>query len=81
MADILHVDDLSVQYSTGKNSNILALNHVNFEIPTSRFTMGLVGESGSGKTTIGLSMMNLIEPPGKIVSGRIDYLGHNVIEM
>ena len=33
--------------------------------------LGLVGESGSGKSMTGYSIMGLIDPPGRIVDGRI----------
>ncbi len=33
--------------------------------------LGVVGESGSGKSVTGLSIMGLIEPPGRIVAGGI----------
>ena len=33
--------------------------------------LGLVGESGSGKSMTGYSIMGLIDPPGRIVAGRI----------
>ena len=34
-------------------------------------TMGIVGESGCGKSVTGYSMLQLVSPPGKIVSGEI----------
>src|SRR3989442_15505865 len=33
--------------------------------------LGLVGESGSGKTVAGLSILGLVDPPGRIVAGSI----------
>ena len=49
-------------------------------------TTALVGESGSGKTATALSIMRLIEPPGRIISGEIlldgtDLLGLDEEEM
>ncbi len=38
-----------------------------------------MGESGSGKTTLGLSILNLIEAPGKITNGSIEYMGKNIL--
>ena len=44
--------------------------------------LGVVGESGSGKSVTALSIMQLIpEPPGKIVAGRIDFGGQNLLEL
>ena len=33
--------------------------------------VGIIGESGAGKSTIGNAIINLIEPPGKIINGEI----------
>ncbi len=41
-------------------------------------TLGIVGESGSGKTITALSVMGLIENPGRIVEGRIFYKGEDL---
>jgi len=40
--------------------------------------MGLVGESGCGKSVTSLSIMRLISPPGKIVSGEIIFEGKDL---
>jgi len=45
-------------------------------------TLGLVGESGCGKSMTALSVMRLVEPPGRIESGsRIIFKGRNLITM
>jgi peptide/nickel transport system ATP-binding protein len=59
----------------------MAADEVSLSIPSTGYTLGIVGESGSGKTTLGLSMMNLIEPPGEIASGIIEYDGKDVLKM
>ncbi len=81
MVNLFEVSGLSVQYFLGKDRQMLAVDNVSFTIPSTGFSLGLVGESGSGKTTLGMSVMNLIEPPGKITSGFANYLGKNVLEM
>lgn len=42
---------------------------------------GLVGESGSGKSTIALSIMRLVQKPGKIVSGKILFGGIDLLSL
>jgi oligopeptide/dipeptide ABC transporter ATP-binding protein len=75
------IENLTVQYAIDKTTAKTALENVSMTIPGGGYTVGIVGESGSGKTTLGMSMMNLIEPPGRVVSGRIDYMGKNILEM
>jgi peptide/nickel transport system ATP-binding protein len=77
---LLRISGLEVHYNT-KEFVISALDGVSLEIPRSGYTLGLVGESGSGKTTLGSSILNLLEPPAKLVRGEIDYDGKNVLKM
>jgi len=51
---------------------VRAVNDVSFTIPRGG-TVGLVGESGCGKSVTGLSMLQLVPPPGRIASGEILY--------
>src|SRR5690625_2655402 len=42
--------------------------------------VGIVGESGCGKSVTSLSIMKLVpDPPGKIVSGEINFKGENLV--
>jgi len=47
-----------------------AIDDITFNIKKNK-TLGVVGESGCGKSVTALSIMRLIENPGKIVSGEI----------
>jgi len=40
--------------------------------------LGLVGESGSGKSVTALSILRLIQPPGKIISGDVYFKGNSL---
>ena len=77
---LLKLQDLSVVYDLG-DARAIALDDVSFEVRSGGHTIGVVGESGSGKTTLGMSIMNLIERPGRIERGRVEYKGRNVLEM
>jgi len=41
--------------------------------------LGLVGESGSGKTVAGLSILGLVDPPGRIMTGSIRFDGEELV--
>ncbi len=43
--------------------------------------LGLVGESGSGKTVTGLSILRLIQEPGKIVGGEIIFKSISLLDL
>ncbi|HSB67173.1 MAG TPA: ABC transporter ATP-binding protein, partial [Anaerolineales bacterium] len=43
--------------------------------------LGLVGESGCGKSVTSLSILRLVDRPGKIVSGEIFYSGKDLLKL
>jgi peptide/nickel transport system ATP-binding protein len=43
--------------------------------------VGLAGESGSGKSTLVLGMLRLLNPPGRIVGGEVDYEGVDILKL
>src|SRR5216110_2565357 len=43
--------------------------------------LGLVGESGCGKSMTALSIMRLVPPPGKIVSGEVLFEERNLLKL
>ncbi|MHB8699828.1 MAG: ABC transporter ATP-binding protein [Nitrososphaerales archaeon] len=76
----MNASNISVEYSLG-NFKKLAIDNVSFSIPSTQYTTGVVGESGSGKTTLGMSLMNMINRPGRITTGSVIYEGSNVLTM
>ena len=57
-----------------------AVDDVSFEIAAGE-TLGLVGESGSGKSVTALSVLRLVEPPGRIAGGRIVFKGRDLLAL
>ena len=69
MGPILEVEDLKVHFFLDEGV-ARAVDGVSFALEP-RKTLGIVGESGSGKSVMGLSILRIIPPPGRIVDGKI----------
>ena len=68
---ILRVSDLSTRFFT-TDGQINAVESLSLEIEEGE-VFGIVGESGSGKSVTARSLIRLIESPGRITSGTIEY--------
>lgn len=75
---IIQVHDLRTSFFTG-DGEVKAVDGVTFDVPKGK-TLGVVGESGSGKSITALSILRLIQNPGKIVGGQILFKGENLLE-
>lgn len=75
---LLSVSDLKVHFFTYEGI-VRALDGVSFHVKKGE-TLGLVGETGCGKSVTSLSIMNLIPPPGKIVSGEVTFKGEDLLK-
>ncbi|MEU8378446.1 ABC transporter ATP-binding protein [Streptosporangium sp. NPDC048865] len=69
----VRVDGLSVVYRTSAGE-LPAVAGIDLELVPGTIT-GVVGESGSGKSTLALSLLNAVQPPGRIRSGRVEIDG------
>ncbi|NHN59722.1 MULTISPECIES: ABC transporter ATP-binding protein [Halorussus] len=69
--DLLRVRDLSTRFFT-EDGQINAVESVDFDVRDGE-VFGIVGESGSGKSVTALSVIDLVESPGRITSGEVWY--------
>jgi len=76
MPPVLAVEDLKVHFFT-RAGVVKAVDGVSFQVGRGE-VLGIVGESGSGKTVTGLSLLGLIDPPGKIVEGAIRFQDEDI---
>ena len=76
---LLEVTDLRTHFKT-KGGVLKAVDGVSFSLKRGR-TLCIVGESGSGKTVSSLSIMRLIDSPGRIVGGRIAFKGRDLLAL
>ncbi len=74
---LLSVSGLTTVFDTARGP-VAAVDEVSFEIHPGE-TLGLVGESGSGKSVTALSIMRLVQPPGRIASGRVLFKGDDLL--
>jgi peptide/nickel transport system ATP-binding protein len=74
---VLQVTDLATHFHT-RAGVVKAVDGVSFEVGPGE-VVGLVGESGSGKSITGFSILGLIDPPGRIVSGSVKLLGEELV--
>jgi peptide/nickel transport system ATP-binding protein len=72
----LEVRNLRTHFFT-RAGVVRAVDDVSFTVDRGK-VLGLVGESGSGKTVTGFSVMGLVDPPGRIVSGSIWFQGRDL---
>ena len=74
---LLDVRDLKTHFLT-RAGVARAVDGVSFSVTRGK-VMGLVGESGSGKSVTGFSILGLVDPPGRIMSGSIRFLGEELV--
>jgi len=77
--DILQVKDLRTYYHTEAGA-VKAVDGVTFGLSRG-LKLGLVGESGCGKSTMALSFMRLIKPPGRIEAGQVLLDGVDLVRL
>ena len=73
---LLSVEHLTTGFDIG-GKFLPAVIDVSFHVRAGE-TLGLVGESGSGKSVTALSIIRLVQPPGRIAEGQIVFRGRDL---
>lgn len=78
-APVLQVKDLKTEFFTDAGV-VHAVDGVSFDLHPGE-TLGIVGESGCGKSVTALSILRLVQKPGRIVGGQILFKGSDIVTM
>src|SRR5205807_3238422 len=77
---LLELDNLSTHYISAQGTRVVrAVDDVSLRIHAGE-TLGIVGESGSGKSTLALTILRVLPPAARIVSGKILFEGEDLVE-
>ena len=79
MTPLLSVSNLTTVFDTPRGP-VAAVDDIAFEIRAGE-TLGLVGESGSGKSVTALSILRLVQAPGRIAAGSITFKGRDLLTL
>jgi oligopeptide transport system ATP-binding protein len=79
MSKILEVKNLRTTFFTHLGE-VQAVRGISFDLEEGGI-LGIVGESGSGKSVTSLSIMGLVDDPGKIVEGEIFFQGTDLSKL
>ena len=77
---LLKINNLTVTYPLNSlgSDTLKALDNISLKVNSGQI-IGIVGESGAGKSTIGKAILGLLDPPAKLVSGEIRFLGNSLV--
>src|SRR5438876_1783323 len=76
---LLSVRNLHTYFFTGRGV-VHAVNGVSFDVHEGEL-LGIVGESGCGKTVTALSILRLVDAPGRVVQGEVIFDGRDLMEV
>ncbi|WP_372912061.1 ABC transporter ATP-binding protein [Salinigranum sp.] len=76
---LLSVENLQTRFYT-EEGVVRAVDGVSFDVHEGEI-VGLVGESGAGKSVATTSIMRLVEEPGEIVGGRVEFKGEPIVDI
>ncbi|MGE0224909.1 MAG: ABC transporter ATP-binding protein [Acetobacteraceae bacterium] len=80
-APLLELRNLSTHYVSAQGTRVVrAVEDVSLTLKAGE-TLGIVGESGSGKSTLALTMLRVLPPAARIVSGQMLLEGRDLVPL
>jgi oligopeptide/dipeptide ABC transporter ATP-binding protein len=79
-APLLSVEGLTTVFTLAGGRTAAAVSDVSFSVRRGE-TLCLVGESGSGKSVTALSIIRLVQPPGRITAGKVIFEGQDLLQI
>jgi len=76
---LLEVRDLNTHFFTD-DGEVKAVRGVSFNVQPGE-TVGIVGESGCGKSVTAMSLLGLVQRPGRVVHGEIIFKGQDLLKL
>ena len=75
--NLLDIENLNIRFVSDQET-VNAVRDVSITLGSGE-VLGIVGESGAGKSTLGNAIVNLLDVPGEIVSGKVLFEGRNLV--
>src|SRR5207245_9149872 len=76
---VLRVKDLRTSFFTD-DGEVKAVRGVSFDLEPGE-TLGIVGESGCGTSVTALSILGLVQPPVRVISGEVLFKGDDLLKV
>jgi oligopeptide/dipeptide ABC transporter ATP-binding protein len=77
---LLDIRRLSTHYVSARGTRVTrAVDDITLSLDQGQ-TLGIVGESGSGKTTLALTLLRMLPPAARIVSGEMMFEGEDLLK-
>ena len=77
---LLDVRDLRTHFFVSRRITVKAVDGVSFTVDRGE-ALGIIGESGSGKSVTSRSILRIVDPPGRNVSGQILFKGRDLLTL
>jgi peptide/nickel transport system ATP-binding protein len=75
--NLLEIKSLNIRFMLDQGT-VNAVRDVSITLRPGE-VLGIVGESGAGKSTVGNAILNLLDPPGEIINGKVLFEGQNLV--